>query len=250
MSRLSRERLIVSLAPGRLGLQRYDAKAKRLLDQHSVPFPSIGATPWTGGIEALELVLDDEAWSGRDMTVLLSCHYVRHAVLPGGERLGMGERVDLAGLLFRKQYGDIASDWEVRVSPAGRQPTLAAGVPRTLLEGLRTASEARATLVSVQPMLMAVFNASRRAMSGGNGTLAIVEPGRITLAGIERGEWRSIASRAADERDLPALLAEENGLAGRPNGGALWLCDAGGQAAVPEGGEWRIERLSGNWGTA
>lgn len=247
MSLSSRERVVVSLAPGRLGLRRFARKGNQLLDQHSVPFPAIGGTPWTGGIEALELLLDEPAWAGRDMTVLLSSHYVRYAVMPAGERLGMAERVDLARLVFRKIYGDIAADWQMRVSPSGRRPTVACGVPGALLDGLRTASEGRAALTSIQPLLMAVFNASRRVMAGGNGVLAIVEPGRITLATIENGDWRSIASRAAEAHDLPELLAEERGLAGAPAGGTLWLWDPGGQAAVPDSADWRIERLPGGW---
>lgn len=242
MSLLSRERLVINLAPGRLGVQRF-ARRGGPLDQHAVTFHSEGPASWTGGIEALERLLNDAAWRGREMTVLLSSHYVRHALLPRGEALGMAERQGLARLVFRKLYGDLAADWAIRASPAGRRPTIACGVPQALLAALDTACEARGTLISIQPVLMAVFNGSRQSMREGNGLLAIVEPGRITLAGMADGDWRSVSSRAAEGRDLPGLLAEECALAGLPAAGSLWLYDPGGQAAVPEGGGWRIERL-------
>lgn len=255
MSLLSRERLIVSLEPDRMSALRLSGGwTPRLLDQRSSLVSGTGMPSWTAGLEALELLLDDPAWRGREITAVLSSHYVRYAVLPKGKNLGAAEQTDLARLIFRNIFGDLARDWELRVSPAGDHPTLACGLPKALLAALHAACEGRAPLHSVQPGLMSVFNRVRASIEYHSGTLALVETGRITLASLENGQWQSVVSRAWEASALPALLAETQALSGRDAGGWLWLCDLTGQAVAPSGPAWQLERLvtgaSGNAGLA
>ncbi|MGE5469610.1 MAG: hypothetical protein ACM3X0_02300 [Bacteroidota bacterium] len=260
MSLLSPERLVASLSPQRLGVLRLAPRWRPgELAQHAEDLPETGPAPWTGGLEALEMLLDQPAWGGRDLTVLLSSHYVRYAVLPKVNHLGAAERTDLARLIFRNTFGDLARDWELRVSPGGDRPTLASGVPQALLTDLRAACAGRATLRSIQPGLMAIFNRARSQIDQPGGMLALVENRRITLATIEQAQWQSITSRAAEAGELPDLLAEARQLAGRESGGRLWLCDLTGQATLPPVPPWQVERLPGGlagivglvaWGTA
>jgi len=259
VSLLSRERLVVSLAPERLNAVRLSGGWRpRLLDQQAVVLQA--STPlWTAGLEAMELLLDDPAWSNLDLTLILSGHYVRYAVLPKGEHLGASEQADLARLIFRNIYGELARDWELRVSPNNRQPMLACGLPKALLAALSAACEGRATLQSIQPGLMTVFNRARPLIGRQRGTLAVVENGRITLADIDAGQWQTVSSRAWAAAALPELLAETQQLSGQENGGRLWLCDLTGQAVAPDSPAWRLERLVAGaagaaslagWGTA
>ena len=243
MSLLSRERLVVSLSPERLNAVRLGGnwRPRRLEQQAAVLQPS--TPPWTAGLEALEMLLDDPAWGQRDLTLILSSHYVRYAVLPKGERLAGAEQADLARLIFRKIYGELAHDWELRVSPSVRQATVASGVPQAMLTALAAACDGRANLQSIQPGLMTVFNRVRPAIDRHSGTLALVESGRITLAGIAAGQWQSISSRAWEAAALPELLAETLQLSGQAAGDRLWLCDLTGQAVPPATADWRLERV-------
>lgn len=251
MSLLSPERLVVSLAPDQLHAVRLAGGwHPRQLDQQA--FSLAPCTPaWIAGQEALELLLDDPAWGGRDLTLILSSHYVHYAVLPQGEHLALAEQTDLARLIFRNLYGEMARDWALRVSPTGRRPTLACAMPQSLLSALHAASEGRARLQSLQPGLMTLFNRVRQDIDSQSGTLALVESNRITLATIDAGRWQAITSRAWEGTALPELLAENEQLSGQPAGGRLWLCDLTGQAVAPTSPAWRLERLgSGATGAA
>lgn len=244
MSPLSRERLVVGLAPERLDAVRLGFWRRRRLAERSVPLsPVTAGTPWLAGIEALELLLDEPAWQARTLTVALSSHYVRYAVLPRGKQLATGEQNDLARVIFRKLFGELASAWEFRISPGDGDLALASAVPSALLAALRTACEGRITLGSVQPGLMSVFNRVRPAIGRHAGTLALVEPGRITLATLGNSGWQAVSSRAWEPAALPDLLAEAETLADGAAGGRLWLCDLSGRAVAPEPPAWQVERL-------
>lgn len=244
MSPLSRERLVVGLAPERLDAVRLGFWRRRRLAERSVPLaPSTAGAPWMAGLEALELLLDEPDWQARTLTVALSSHYVRYALLPRGKQLVAGEQDDLARVIFRKLFGELASAWEFRVSPGDGDLALASAVPTALLAALRTACEGRVTLGSVQPGLMSVFNRIRPAIGSQAGTLALVESSRITLATFGDGGWQAVSTRAWEPDALPGLLAESEALAAGPAGGRLWLCDLSGQAVAPEPPAWRVERL-------
>lgn len=248
MSPLSRERLVVGLAPERLDAVRLGFWRRRRLAERTVALapsaaPSAAGAPWQGGVEALELLLDEPAWQARTLSVALSSHYVRYAVLPRGKQLAPGEQDDLARVIFRKLFGELASAWEFRVSPGDGDLALASAVPTALLAALRTACEGRVALGSVQPGLMSVYNRVRPAIGGRAGTLALVEPGRITLATLGDSGWQAVNSRAWEPTALPGLLDEAEALADGPAGGRLWLCDLSGRAVAPAPPAWQVERL-------
>jgi hypothetical protein len=130
-----------------------------------------------------------------------------------------------------------------RISPLGAQPCIACGVPQALLTAIDAACEGRAALDSIQPGLMTVFNRVRPTIDCQSGTLALVESGRITLAGIAAGQWQSISSRLWPAAQLAALLSETENLSGHVLGGHLWLCDLTGQAMPPTTPDWQLEQL-------
>lgn len=240
MSPSWRERIIIGLAPERLsalwlgGLMR-----NRLRDRHAVLLQHKDPASWEQGINALETLLAEPSWRGRDIVVILSAHYVRHVVLPPGRGMSDSERQTLAAVVFHDTFGDLARDWELRVSPAASgMPTLACGMPRPLLAALRTVCAARGRLYSIQPGLMPVFRRARHEIGKSAGCLALVEPGRITLAFVENGMWKYIDSRAGDGSILPQFLLEESEIHGRQPGGILWLCDMTEAARLPAGDFW------------
>jgi hypothetical protein len=244
VSPLWREHLLVGLAPERLSALRVGTKLRPgIVERHEQALPAASAVQWDATFTALEILLEQPAWRGLDLTVILSSQYVHYAVIPAGKGLANSEQNDLAHLIFRNTFGDLSHDWELRVSPAGNQPTLASGVPHAFLKGLRDACDGRGRLRSIQPALMTLFNKARSAFAYGKGTLALVEAGRISLAALDAGQWQTIVSRAAPSHALIRLLEEESELHGRNPGGVLWLCDMTGEAQLPAGSEWQLQSL-------
>lgn len=246
MSLLPHERILVGLAPERLSALSLGGLVRpRLLDRHAVSLSGQDAGEWDAGIQALEALLAEPAWRGREIAVVLSGHYVRHAVFPAGRGLAADERQALAATVFRDTFGELARDWELRVGAADdAAQTLACGVPRALLVALRGVCGGRGQLHAVRPVLMPVFNRVRAAVGSSAGCLALVEPGRLTLAFVENGAWKHVDSRAGDGNALPQLLLEEGELNQRQPGGILWLCDLTGAARAPADTFWSMKRVA------
>lgn len=245
MSPLWRERVIAGLAPERLSaLLLGRGWRPRLLDRHALPLFDQDAGEWEKGLDALAALLDEPGWHGRDIDIVLSGHYARHAILPVTTGLSNKERQALAELVFSHTFGDLAREWELRISPVGKgQQTLACGVPRSLLTGLKAVCTGRGRLSSLRPSLMPVFNRIRHDVGQTIGCLALVEMGRTTLAFFERGQWKYVDSRAGNGQSLPQLLLEEADLSQRQPGGILWLCDLTETASVPDDTFWSHQRV-------
>ena len=83
MSRLWRDRLLVSLAPSSVALVRVAGRlrpriiAKQVLDCD----PAFGAEPWQGAVAALAAAAERLRAERVDATVVLSNHFVRYAIV-------------------------------------------------------------------------------------------------------------------------------------------------------------------------
>lgn len=245
MSPLSSERVVIGLAPEQLSALALGGRFRpRLLDQHVLPLPGQPASAWEQGIAALDLLLAEAGWRGRAVTVVLSSHYVRHVVVPAQADLAESELQTLAGVVFRDIFGELAGEWELRVSPArASAATLACGVPRALLASLDAVCATHGRLRSVQPGLMPVFNRVRREIGTSAACLALIETERVTIASIEHGQWQYVDSRAGPGGILPHLLQEEGELHERQPGGILWLCDLTGATSLPADAYWSQRRV-------
>lgn len=244
MSLLSPDHLIIGLAPERLSALRVEGRWRaRIGERYELALPAPRGGRWEATLDALEILLDQPGWAARDLTIILSSHYVHYAVLPASRGLAASEQNDLAHLVFRNLFGELSHDWALRVSLAGDQPTLASGVPHSLLKALNEVCAGRGRLRSIQPAWMAVFNSVRQQIEGDSGILALVEFGRISLAALENGQWRSIVSRAGPSSVLTQVLEDESLLYGRSPGRALWLCDLTGEAQLPSGAFWCPQNL-------
>jgi len=206
------ERLTVSLEPHKVMVGR------RIVDAD----PGYGTEPWHGALEAFRR--EASAWRARvDVSVVLSNHFVRYAVLPEQDGAATPEEeLALARFQFAKIHGERAKAWEVRVSPERAGAQLACAIDAALLEGLRGCfpKAGKARLVSVQPYLMAAFNRSRRSIPREGAWLLLAEPERTCLARVAPRGWASVhngreteaeeliereRSRASGER-LPSLV--------------------------------------------
>jgi hypothetical protein len=160
--------------------------------------------PWQGAVE--DFARRIAALRKRvDVTVVLSNHFVRYAVLP--ERDGATtpeEELALARFHFTKIHGDRVKGWEVRVFDG-----LACAIDAALLEGIKNAfpRKGKSKLVSVQPRLMAAYNAARRRIPREGAWLLLAEPGRTCLACVAAKGWGSVHN--GRETDAEELLERE-----------------------------------------
>jgi hypothetical protein len=166
-----------------------------------------------GGVEDLARKL--AALSGRvDVTVVLSNHFVRYAVLPDQDGAATPEEeLALARFHLTKIHGERVKGWEVRVSER-----LACAIDASLLEGIKKAFAGgrKAKLVSVQPRLMAAYNGARRRIPREGAWLVLAERGRTCLARIAAKGWASVHN--GRETDVEGLLERERN---RASGEAL-----------------------------
>jgi len=176
--------------------------------------PSPNAEEWRAAVEALPEVL--AGLKSHEVSLVLADQFVRYALLPWNAALKTDEQwMALARHRLAAVHGAVAGGWEVKLTetaPLG--PRLACAVDRELIEALAAQFVAAGVrLESVQPFLVAAFNRIRRTIGNGSCWLVVEEPGRLTLAFIQRGVWIAIRSRRSDSRwraMLPEILERES----------------------------------------
>ena len=192
--------------------------AKRVIVSGAKPVELQGADDWRGALDALPEIL--KAHRAAEASVVLADQFVRYALLPWNEAVKTpGQWLALARHRFTALHGAPAATWDVKVSetaPFGAR--LACAADRQLIEGIASVSVAAGVkLVSVEPFLVAAFNRIRKSVGNGSCWIVVEEPGRLTLALIQRGAWLAIRSRRSDERwrsVLPEILERESAFLG------------------------------------
>jgi hypothetical protein len=172
---------------------------------------------WEAAVEALPAIL---AGQKGEAAVVIADQFVRYALLPYSEALKTPEQwAALATHRFNTLHGPRAADWQITVSetaPLGAR--LACAVDRTLIVQLAEIfTKANIRLGSVQPFLVAAFNRIRKSVGNGSCWIVVEEPGRLTLALIQRGMWIAIRGRRADQgwrNVLPEILERESAFLG------------------------------------
>lgn len=197
MSPLFPERLLARLAPAEIavGAKRYPCD------------PAFGTEPWHGALEAMKAV----AWPRARVTVVLSNHFVRYALVPWSVALATpAEEQAYLRHHFGKIHGERAKGWLYRASEGRRgEPRLASAVDAELVAAIRARfpKGGSARLVSVQPALMHVFNGARAAVPHPGGAwLVIAEADRACVALHADGAFRAVQNAKGEWR---ALLERE-----------------------------------------
>jgi hypothetical protein len=176
--------------------------------------PCADAAEWRAAVDALpEILLSLKC---HEASVVLADQFVRYALLPWNAAVKSEEQwLALARHRLAAIHGPAAGAWEIRLTDtAPMGPRLACAVDRELIEELAAKFvAANVRLASVQPFLIAAFNRIRKAVGHGSCWLVVEEPGRLTLAFIQRGVWTAIRSRRADARwrdMLPEIIERES----------------------------------------
>jgi len=149
------------------------------------------------------------------LEVVLSNHLVRYAVLPWSAALSSeDEWMAYARHIFGETYGAEAAGWRIQICEGSRRKSRAAcSADAALLDSIASVER----VVSIQPLLMAAFNARRSEFGQEPGWFVLHETGRLTLGLIADGEWKVLRNRRAAEnwRDsLQDLLHRETEASG------------------------------------
>lgn len=254
MSPSWRDRIGVSLAPGRVGLLRFARGWQPRLVQSEWVQDETESEDASGSvaIRLLASLLGGESVSQRaDVSVVLSNHFVRYVVLPWSDVVSDEDWQALAQHQFRMVYGDVAVEWVTAVAWQGpERPVLACASPKVLLDLLHaTVRTAGMRLHAVSPYFVAAFNFCRRRLPDDAFWFGVVEPGRVSFGGVEQGTWVSVASRrlrSGEAPQLTAMLEQEvlggEGAAGR--GRAFVFTPEQELAAGEDGTGWTLEPMS------
>jgi hypothetical protein len=196
----------------------------------------IGLAPervYVSGAKSIDLPANDGGWAaplqalpevlkGRSGTasVVLADQLVRYALLPHNEALKSDAQWAALGRhRFSVLHGPRADEWQVNIAAtAPRGARLACAVDKALLFNLAEIfQKAGVKLGSVQPFLIAAFNRIRRRVGNGSCWIVVEEPGRLTLALIQRGAWVAIRARRSDaqwRKVLGEILERESAFLG------------------------------------
>jgi hypothetical protein len=202
---------------------------------------------WQGPLEALPAML---AGGKGEAAVVIADQFVRYALLPYNQALKTLEQWSaLATHRFNTLHGPRALEWQITVTetaPLG--PRLACAVDRTLITCLmETFAAANMRLVSVQPFLVAAFNRIRKTVGNGSCWIVVEEPGRLTLALIQRGMWIAIRGRRADKgwrTALPEILERESAFLGLAQPVTRVIVCTQGEFDTQMYDAWRTEALA------
>lgn len=224
MSRLWPERLRIALSPTEI------AVGDRTIDCD----PGFGNEPWQGAVAALRSF---EIRQFCKCTIVLSNHFVRYAVVPWSDALATAAEEDAyIRHHFAKIHGERAKSWVLRASASGGAERLASAIDASLLEEIRKSfpKGGRASLVSVQPQLMAAINQWRRAIPPGGAWLVLADSDRACVALHAGGAWRSVQNGKGPW--LPLLDRERFRLHGEVQPPELVLLAGAAAPREPSGG--------------
>ena len=221
-------RITVRLAPAEV-----TAGAKRIACD-----PGFGAERWHGALEALRSM----AFGRARVTVVLSSHFVRYAIVPWSDALGTPAEEDAyVRHHFAKVHGERAKGWLFRSSEGPRgAPRLASAIDRALLDAIKACfpKGGKARLISVQPQLMCKFNEWRSTIPPQGAWVVLAEPDRACIALHAEGSWRSVQNGKGDWR---ALLDRERH---RIDGELPSLVLVAGAAAPTSDSQWQFREMS------
>jgi hypothetical protein len=222
--------------------------AKRVMVSGGKALELQGSDDWRAAVAALPEIL--KAHKDSEARVVLADQFVRYALLPWNQAVKNPEQwLALARHRFGALHGAIAAEWDVKVTqtaPLGAR--LACAVDRELIEQLAMSFVAAGVhLVSVQPFLVAAFNRFRQMVGNGSCWIVVEEPGRLTLALIQRGAWVAIRSRRSDGRWmslLPEILERESAFLGLDEPCTRLIVCAQGEFDPQMHDAWRTHALS------
>lgn len=193
MSPLWRDEVGAYLSPHRLCLVRMKRGVRpQPQAEFEQRFDAARGDPWTAPLEALAAKLGEAPWSGAPTRIVIGDHWARYAIVPWTAALNSSEERLVHGRqLLASAYGEAVASWDVRVSEAPPGTTrVACAVPAELVAALRAVCTAHgASLLSLQPQLIAAYETWRPSLPPSNAWFVSVEQGSMAAARLGRNGW-------------------------------------------------------------
>ncbi|PPC88751.1 MAG: hypothetical protein CTY37_00095 [Methylotenera sp.] len=170
-------------------------------------------------IQALVQALASVQYKGAVVSVVLSNHFARYAIIPWNAGLtDEHERQAFMQHCFSQAYGEPAKAWNLRMnSPDFGKNTIASAIAQSFLQDLHgICADAGVTLIAVHPHLMLAVNQTLSAVKKHHQEasfwLVVVQSGQLCLAFVERGDWRLVKTVALNidvSAEVGALIQRE-----------------------------------------
>lgn len=192
------------------------------LEHHSAQnAPSTHAHAWSASLSAAKSLLQQMPAKAA-LKVVLSNQLIRYKVLPAFPPMtSADEALEMAKQSLFDVFGDLVEQWRIVVNPLPHgDSVMVCAVDEALLVAIEgcVASE-NIKLTSVQPYLMAGFNALHTHIHSAYACFLQVEAGRITLAMLADKSWLNVSSQLAQpniEEQIVGLMKREMVLASWP----------------------------------
>ena len=193
MSPLWRDEVGAYLSPYRLCLVRMRRGVRPTpVAEHEQRLEGVKGDSFGPALEAFAAMLAQSPWQGTATRVVIADHWARYAIVPWVAALGSAqERLAHGRQLLAGLYGEAVEGWDVRISeaPPGTARVVCA-VPGELIAAVRAACAAHgSTILSLQPQLVAAYEAWRPSLPSSNAWFVSVEQGSLAAARFGRQGW-------------------------------------------------------------
>ena len=198
MSPLWRDEIGLYVAPRRIALSRMKRGLRpTCAAEQNIVVETRDTTQWEGALESLKTCLEDAAWRDAKVRLIISDHWARYAIVPWSDALSdQAERIQHARYCMATTYGDVVSQWTVTLSDgAPGLQQVACAIPTELLGRIEALCEPHGLQVqSVQPQLIAAFNAWRRKLPHGGAWFVTLDEGSLAAAHFTPANWDCVRS--------------------------------------------------------
>lgn len=208
MSRPWRDEVAIYVAPRKLALlRRARGLRPRVVAATELTIPPAPGDDLGPVLAHLAELLADQAWHGAAVRAVVADHpWARYGIVAWpGARLDAEGRLARARYALGDAYGDGMADWTVTLAdtPPGRA-LVACAMPPALRGALEDVlAPAGLALVSLQPGLVAAFNASRDRLPAEDAWFVAVEDASLAAVHLSRGAWDRVhLARLSSDLDV------------------------------------------------
>ena len=203
------DRIEIFLSPQAIELKRLLRNGTTLIRRY-VCSSVDGDDTWQVAVATMVHALQELSWRDARAKLILSNHFVRYSLLPGGDSLRNDiERTAAGRHHLRTIYGDRAESWQIAPGVSGGTCVLAAAVDHEIIEEIiARLRELKLHIQSIEPLLTSQFNRCRRYIDATPTWLATIEPGRLGVAYFEDQTWRAMyTEKIPDDSEFNLMLA-------------------------------------------
>jgi len=248
VSRFRRERLYASIEADRAVLVHVDGR--RAVQAEALVPMNLDAEP-ERSFSTLGGILSASPWQGIDRHVVLSDRLVRYLVVERPEGVRSAAELRLACEARFQSCFDLAAEaWELMIDlQPSRAHCLICGIPRRLLDGVRSAFESNGRLLSMRPYLVSELRRCGPALPRAC-WFATCARDSVAIAAITHSGCQSVRVAACSRPTAPAveeLLAREKLLIGGPDAEAPTLATGIIEGEAEQGTLRRLDQRQ--WGS-